>query len=100
LTDSKPIKYCKNIWPGCQMPALGWFFQEDNCGHPGYTSVDICRRVISNFSSPYDTVLDCFNGTGSSCVAAKQLGRKFIGIEISQKYCDIAIQRLQQEILL
>lgn len=41
------------------------------------------------------TVLDCFMGSGTTGVAAMQLGRKFIGIEIEQKYFDIACERIE-----
>ena len=58
------------------------------------------KRLVSLFSKEGDIVWDPFLGSGTTAVACKQLGRRFIGIEINPDYCKIAEQRLAQEILL
>lgn len=54
------------------------------------------RWCIEDFSKPGQTILDPFVGSGTTCVAAKQLGRHFIGIEREHEYVKIAEERLQK----
>ena len=68
--------------------------------HPTQKPVELLSWLIRHNSDVGDTILDPFLGSGTTVVAAKQLGRKFIGIEIEEKYCEIARQRLAQDILL
>ena len=68
-------------------------------GHPCPKPLNWAIKLIALFPNS-KIVLDPFLGSGTTAVAAKQLGRKYIGIEIEKKYCDIAVQRLAQEILI
>ena len=63
--------------------------------HPSQKPVDLLKHIIHHSSNENDLILDCFMGSGTTLVAAKELGRKCIGIEISKEYCDIAINRLK-----
>lgn len=63
--------------------------------HPAIFPETLAKDHILSWSNPKDLVLDPFLGSGTTAVAAKELGRRCIGIEISKEYCDIAIKRLK-----
>ena len=62
--------------------------------HPAMFPLKLAKGHIISWSNEGDTVLDCFLGSGTTGLVAKQLGRKFIGIEISQDYLNIAKERI------
>ncbi|MFA5999925.1 MAG: DNA methyltransferase [Candidatus Paceibacterota bacterium] len=64
-------------------------------GHPCAKPITFIRKLLDRVSiNKEDLILDPFCGSGTTCVAAKLTGKKYIGIDLSQKYCDIAIDRL------
>lgn len=65
-----------------------------NRAHPTEKAVSILSPLIKNFSKPGDVVLDPFSGTGSTAVAAALNGRSYIGVELEERYCDLARKRL------
>jgi site-specific DNA-methyltransferase (adenine-specific) len=67
--------------------------------HPTQKPVALFEYLIKTYTNEGDLVLDNCMGSGTTLVAAKMLGRKAVGIEISKKYCDIAVDRLRQEVL-
>jgi DNA modification methylase len=64
--------------------------------HPAMFPEDLVTRALKLFSFEGDVILDPFNGAGTTCVAAKKTNRRFIGIDVSEKYCAIAKKRLRE----
>ncbi|MHA1380333.1 MAG: DNA-methyltransferase [Candidatus Helarchaeota archaeon] len=66
----------------------------DKYGHPAMFPERLVERALKLFSYQNDIILDPFNGAGTTTFVAKQLGRKFLGIDVSETYCKIAKKRL------
>lgn len=67
---------------------------KDKFKHPTIKPLQIIKNLIINSSNEGEIVLDCFSGSGTTCVAAKELNRQFIGMEIDPEYYKISIDRL------
>ena len=74
------------------------FAQEMNNPHPAPFPVALINRIISSTNARL--ILDPFMGSGTTAIAAKALGRDFIGIEISPEYCKMADERIAQTSLI
>ena len=61
-------------------------------GHPAPFPEILAQKHIESWSSPGDTILDCFAGSGTTLKMAKELGRHYIGIELSAEYCEKIIR--------
>ena len=73
------------------------FYTEPNkTGHPAPKPLKLWKALIETFAG--NIILDPFLGSGTTCVAAKDLNRKSVGIEINPDYCEIAVKRLRQEV--
>ena len=82
------------LWAGCYRAGeTGDYF------HPTQKPIALMKWCIE-LAPKSNLILDPFCGSGTTLVAAKQLGRKSIGVEIEEKYCEISAQRLSQEVLL
>jgi len=68
-------------------------------GHPCAKPEDVMRWIVERVSRPGEVILDPFMGSGTTLRAAKDLGRKAIGIEVDERYCEIAVERLGQQVL-
>ena len=69
------------------------FTQEKNNPHPAAFPLDLINRVVG--STTARTIFDPFMGSGTTAMAAKNHGRKFIGIDIYEEYCEMAKKRIQ-----
>ena len=67
--------------------------------HPAPRPVDTMRHIVQLAAPPGATVVDPFAGSGTTLRAAKDVGRRAIGIEIEERYCEIAATRCSQEVL-
>ena len=93
------------------IPKRNWFLlntantsrNEDNpkssSNHETPKNTELVKYILNNFSEIKDLILDPFLGSGTTAYCAKKLGRKCIGIEIEEKYCEIAKKRLAQSVM-
>jgi len=87
-------KLPNDVW--CQYSRVCGTFKERTGWHPCQMPESLLKRIIAASSNPGDCVLDPFIGSGTTAVAAYQLDRVYLGLEISQKYVENARNRLAE----
>lgn len=86
-------KQMRNFWEIPLTPS-----REKTSGkHPSQKPIKLMERILLAGTNKADSVLDCFAGSGSTLLAADRLERKWVGIEQSKTYCDIAHSRIQKD---
>jgi DNA modification methylase len=94
--DWEPIIVSPAVYPDVPIKTL---YNGDGPFHPCQKPLELMKWIINCVSDSSDCILDPFIGSGSTLIAAKDLGHRAIGIEINERYCEIAARRLRQEVL-
>ncbi|MDR1242570.1 MAG: site-specific DNA-methyltransferase [Deltaproteobacteria bacterium] len=84
--------YPSNFWDDISIP---YWSMPENTDHPAQKPEKLIAKLILASSNPGDVVFDPFLGSGTTAVAAKKLGRHYVGIECEVEYCALAQKRLE-----
>jgi len=86
------LTHPSNLWTDLTVP---YWSMPENTDHPTQKPEKLLAKVILASSREGDLVFDPFNGSGTTTVVAKKLGRHYLGVEIDQTYCCLAAKRLE-----
>ena len=93
FTDEATGMRLTDVWTDVQ-PVRSWH-KDEATGYPTQKSVALLQRIIAASSNPGDLVLDCFSGSGTTAVAAEQLGPRWLGCDSTPEYCGWAAERIE-----
>lgn len=79
-------------------PSPGMGFNAHRRLHPNEKPLVLMQRLVDLCSEPSEAVLDPFCGSGTTLLAARNLGRTAVGVEVEERYCEIAATRLSQSV--
>jgi len=100
--EIKGRTFTNSYFPRGTMPDIWRFGRGGNGDVKGHSALfpdKLVARVLNGWSKPSDLILDPFLGSGTTAYCAKKLNRKCIGIEIEEKYCEIAAKRCSQSVM-
>ncbi len=87
IKNKEFVEYTKSIW---RFPTVS----AKRIGHPAPFPVELPRRLVELYSFKGDIIFDPFMGSGSTCIAATNSDRKYLGIDINEEYCKLAENRI------
>lgn len=101
VNDGRSFSECEMCWTDFSgnIKHLSHHWSGEDKQHPTQKPFPLMRWCLSFLPEICTSILDPFMGSGTTLRAAKDLGRKAIGIEIEEKYCEIAAKRLSQRVL-
>jgi len=88
------ITHPSNLWTDLTVP---YWSMPENTDHPTQKPEKLLAKIVLASSREGDLVFDPFNGSGTTTVVAKKLGRHYLGVEIDESYCCLALKRLASE---
>lgn len=90
ITKDEFMELTKSVW---HFPAV----QARSVGHPAPFPLELPLRLIKLYTFKGDIILDPFMGSGQTAIAAKKLGRRYVGYDVSKEYCKLAEERIRNE---
>ena len=86
------LTHPSNLWTDLTVP---YWSMPENTDHPTQKPEKLLAKIVLASSREGDLVFDPFNGSGTTTVVAKKLGRQYLGVEIDETYCCLALKRLK-----
>jgi site-specific DNA-methyltransferase (adenine-specific) len=86
------VTHPSNLWTDLTVP---YWSMPENTDHPTQKPEKLLAKIILASSREGDLVFDPFNGSGTTTVVAKKLGRHYLGVEVDENYCCLATKRLE-----
>ena len=100
--DESPGVPLSTVWDDIMQiyGSRGWFptKKTESVGYPTQKPLALLRRIIAASSNPGDVMMDPFCGCATACIAAEELQREWVGIDISPKAADLVVSRMQGEL--
>ena len=99
MSKAELVAFCEQLFRGEDAIPTTTIYEDKplrDADHPTMKPVRLIARTMRNSTRPGETVLDLFGGSGTTMIAAEQMGRRAFLMEIDPKYCDVIIERWEK----